>query len=580
MRSVSGFCVAGMALLAAGLPSAVGQQSTPSVDAQVQAVSARFWAWRATEQPLTDDDIPRLERPPRFSARWSAKEVAGYEARIGDLEREWRGVDVTGAPVATQVDWRLVGSAIARVRWELDVLPVWRRSPEFYVQQGLGAAYQAMLPPAPFSDARREDVLLRLESVPRLLDEGRANLTDMRRPYAVVAMGDLEGIEAHMQAFREGVDRTGVMGEEAGRFDRAEEVAAKALVAYREWLRPQVAGMKAETAVGREGYEYFLRNVALMRETPEDMLAVGEHEFARAVAFETLQRAANTGLPETPIYPSLEAQIAEEVKQERIIRSYMISHGILSEPAGVKHYLYRAMPPYIAALSFLGVTDDLTSESRLGENGTSYKSTPREGMPFFDAITARDVRPLMIHEGVPGHYYQMTWSWHNPDPIRRHHYDSESNEGIGFYGEEMMLEAGLFDRTPKTKEAIDSMMRLRALRVVVDVKLALGEFTLAQAAAYLEKTVPMDKATAGDEAASFATGPGQAITYQMGKSDLIQMMTEAREKEGAGFRLQRFQDFVWKNGNVPFSLQKWELLGDKSGVPAVPETFGQEVGTR
>lgn len=564
----------GCAWLVAGAV-AFGQVGTPSgMSDRVQAVSARFWEWRATEQPFTDDDIPRLERPAGFVARWSAADVAGYQRRTRELEAEWRAVDATGAPVAVQVDWRLVGSAIARVRWELEVLPVWRRSPEFYVQQGMGAVYQAMLPPAPFAEGRRADVLLRLESVPRLLEEGKANLTDMRRPYAVVAMGDLDGIEAHMLAFRDGVHATGVMGTEVGQFDVAEERAAKALVSYREWLRPQVAGMKVETAVGQAGYEYFLRNVALMREMPEEMLAVGEQEFARAVAFESLQRAADTGLAEPPIYPNVEAQIAEEVRQERLIRSYLVEHGILSEPAGVKHYLYRAMPPYIVAMSFLGVTDDLTSESRLGEDGTSYKSAPRAGMPFFDTITARDVRPLVIHEGVPGHYYQMAWSWHNPDPVRRHYYDSESNEGIGFYAEEMMLEAGLFDGTPKSKEAIYSMMRLRALRVVVDVKLAMGEFTLAQAAAYLEKTVPMDKATAGDEAASFATGPGQAITYQMGKYDLLRLMTEAREFQGAEFRLKTFQDFVWMNGNLPISLMRWEMLGDKGGVPEVAGTFG------
>ena len=505
--------------------TALGQTARGTAEQRVRAVSARFWDWRATEQPFTDDDIPRLERPAGFTARWSAADVAGYERRIAELEAEWRGVDVTGAPVPVQVDWRLVGSAIARVRWELEVLPGWRRNPEFYVDQGMGAVYVAMLPPGPFSEARRKDVIARLESVPRLLEEGRANLTEMRRPYAAVAMGDLDGIEARMRGFRDGVHATGVMGAEVGRFDAAEERAAKALVGYREWLRPQVAGMKAETAVGRDGYEYFLRNVALMRETPEEMLAVGDGEFARAVSFESLQQAADTGLPETPIYPSLQAQLAEEVRQERSIREYLVGHGILSEPAGVKHYLYRAMPPYIEALSFLGVTDDLTSESRLGEDGTSYKSTPRAAMPFFDAITARDVRPLTIHEGVPGHYYQLAWSWHNPDPVRRHYYDSESNEGIGFYAEEMMLEAGLFDRTPKTKEAIYSMMRLRALRVVVDVRLALGTFTLEQAAAYLEKTVPMDRATARDEAAMFATTPGQAITYQMGKSDLLKLMT-------------------------------------------------------
>lgn len=569
----------GFVWLTAGA-TAFAQAASPSgAEARVQAVSARFWEWRATEQPFTDDDIPRLDRPAGFVARWSAADVAGYERRIGELEAEWRAVDVTGAPVTVQVDWRLVGSAIARVRWELDVLPQWRRSPEFYVQQGMGAVYQAMLPPGPFSEARKQDVVARLESVPRLLDQGKANLTDMRRPYAVVAMGDLDGIEAHMQAFRNGVHRTGVMGEQLGRFDRAEDAAAKALVAYREWLRPQVPRMIAETAVGRAGYEYFLRNVALMRQTPEEMLAVGKQEFARAVAFETLQRAADTGVADAPIYPSLEAQIAEEVRQERLIRAYLVEHGILSEPAGVKHYVYRAIPPYLAAISFLGVTDDLTSESRLDQDGTSYKSPPRAGMPFFDAITARDVRPLMIHEGVPGHFYQLAWSWHNPDPVRRHYYDSESNEGIGFYAEEMMLEAGLFDPTPKTKEAIYSMMRLRALRVTVDVKLALGEFTLEQAAAYLERTVPMDKATAGNEAASFATAPGQAITYQIGKDDLLRLMTEAREVEGDRFRLREFQDFVWLNGNLPISLMRWQMLGDEAGLPPVAPTFAWRTPT-
>lgn len=561
------------------LPLAVFAQGNAggSTEPRVQAMSERFWTWRATEQPFTDDDIPRLERPAGFVARWSAADVAGYERRIAELEAEWRVLDAAGevsrAAVTTQVDWRLVGSAIARVRWELEVLPQWRRNPEFYVDQGLGAVYEAMLPPAPFSAERQHEVLLRLESVPRLLDEGRANLSDMRRPYATVAMSNLDGIEAAMRGFRDGVHDTGVMASEGARFDAAEDRAAKALVAYREWLRPQIAGMAAETAVGRAGYEYFLRNVALLPYTPGQMQAVGETEFARAVGFEALQQAANTGLPETPLYPSAAAQIEEERGQEVVIRGYMEEHGILSEPPGVQHYSYAAIPPYIAALSFLGVTDDLTGPSRLLSNATSYKSPPSAAMPFFDAITARDVRPLMIHEGVPGHYYQMAWSWHSPDPVRRHYYDSQSNEGIGFYAEEMMLVGGLFDQTPRTKEAIYSMMRLRALRVVVDVKLALGEFTLDQAAEYLRQTVPMDRATARDEAAMFASTPGQAITYQIGKYDLLRLMTEAREKDGAAFRLRRFQDYLWLNGNVPFSLLRWELLGNKDRVPPVPETF-------
>src|SRR5437016_6965671 len=101
---------------------------------------------------------------------------------------------------------------------------------------------------------------------------------------------------------------------------------------------------------------------------------------------------------------------------------------------------------------------------------------------------AKDPRGIIVHEGVPGHYFQMSLSWANQDPIRRHYYDSSANEGIGFYAEEMLLHAGLFDDSPRSREFIWNFMRLRALRVEVDVKLALGMFSLDQAAEYLRRS--------------------------------------------------------------------------------------------
>ncbi len=548
--------------------------SAQTAEAKVQALSERFWTWRATEQPFTNDDIPRIERPAGFVSHWSAKDVAGYQQRIGAFEKEWRAIDVSGAPVPVQVDYRLMGSAIARVYWELQVIPDWKRNPFFYVDQGLTSMYMLMLVHEPFSVERQREVVLRLGSVPRLLDEGRANLTDMRQPYAVIAMGDLARIEDRMQRFRDGVHTAANFSpDELAKFDVAEDAAVKALVSYREWLRPQVDGLKKETAVGREGYLYFLRNVALLPYTPEQILADGEIEFQRAVGFEALQQAANKGLPETPVYPTSEAQIADELKLEASMRAYMTSHGVLTgDPTGVQHYKYVPTPPYVGALGFLAVTDDLTSPGRLDKDGISYKGKPTLG-GFWSNITSRDVRPLTNHEGMPGHYFQMAWSMHHPDPVRRYYYDSETQEGIGFYAEEMMMIAGLYDSQPKTKEAIYALNRLRTLRVTVDVKLALGEFTLPQAQAYLTKTVPMDEGTARSEAFMFASTPGQAITYQIGKMDILKGLTMAKLQQGPAFSLQKYQDFVWLNGSVPFSLQRWELLGDKTDVPAIPASF-------
>jgi uncharacterized protein (DUF885 family) len=550
------------------------QLSAQTAEAKVQTLSEKFWDWRATEQPFTNDDIPRLPRPAGYVSHWSAKDVAGYQARIVAFEKEWRALDVSTAPVPVQVDYRLIGSAIARVRFELEVIPDWKRNPFFYVDQGLTATYTLMLEKAPISPARQHEIVLRLESVPRLLDEGRVNLKDMRQPYAFIAMGDLAKIEDRMKRFKDGVHTAaGLTPENLAAFDKAEEAAATSLVAYREWLKPQVDGLKKETAVGREGYLYFLRNVALMSYTPEQILADGEIEFQRAVGFEALQQAANKGVPDLPVYPSLDAQIADEKKQELSMRKFLTDRGVLNgDPEGVKHYYYVPTPPYIGALSFLGVADDLTSPTRLDEDGSSYKGTPRLG-GFWANITSRDVRPLTNHEGMPGHYFQMAWSMHHPDPIRRHYYDSESQEGIGFYAEEMMMIAGLYDNTPKMKEAIYALNRLRTLRVAVDVKLALGQFTQPEAQAYMTKTVPMDEGTARSESFMFACTPGQAITYQIGKMDILKGLTMAKLQQGDKFNLQAYQDFVWLNGSVPFSLQRWELLGDKTDVPAIPATF-------
>jgi uncharacterized protein (DUF885 family) len=220
-------------------------------------------------------------------------------------------------------------------------------------------------------------------------------------------------------------------------------------------------------------------------------------------------------------------------------------------------------------LGALGFTehDDFTSPSRLTEDCIRYVPEPSWKLGYFWRATAMDPRPITVHEGVPGHYFQLCLSWKNEDPIRRHYYDSGANEGIGFYAEEMMLQAGLFDDSPHTREIIYNFMRLRALRVEVDVRLALGEFTLEQAAKYLHEKVPMDEQTSRQEAIAFCTGPGQAITYQIGKLQILKFLAEARMHQGDKFNLRAFHDFLWKNGNVPIALQEWEYLGAGNRVP-------------
>ena len=528
--------------------------------ARLQAFAERFWTWRAASQPASGDDIPRIERPAGWVPDWSSTAVGARRESLRRLEREWRGIDTTGWARPAQVDYRLLGSAIARVHWELDIVRAWRRNPTFYLEQTIGVLHRDLLRAPPFDGARTSEIVRRLERVPRTLDEGKANLTEAVGPFAGLAIDALDGVGPRLDSVARALGPL-LAGPDAARFPGAVKAAARALEAYRGWLAQKLPSLPRQTAVGRDAYVGFLRRVALVPFAPEELVAMARQDWARAVAFEAYERRRNAALPELELFPSLDAQLAREAADETRIRSYLRDKGILTVPDWLRHYRTAPLPAYLAPLGGWGVDDDLTSATRLGEDGTSYRPPPSPALGYFYLATAKDPRPLMVHEGVPGHYIQLALAWAHDDPIRRRYYDSNSNEGIGFYAEEMMLQAGLFDDRPRVREIIYNFMRLRALRVEVDVKLATGEFTIPQAATYLQTTVPMDSATAISEAASFASAPGQAITYEIGKLQILALLTDARLRQGDGFSLRAFHDFVWKNGNVPIALQRWELLG-------------------
>jgi len=305
---------------------------------------------------------------------------------------------------------------------------------------------------------------------------------------------------------------------------------------------------------------FFLNSVALYPFTPEDLLQMAQQEWARMVEFEQMEKNRNRNVPPLKLAPSVQAEIEQEAPDELAIRKFLVDQRILSVPANFPHYTAKPMPGYLDAMDGWGENDDFTGPSRLQENCTRWTPLPSEKLGYFALASAHDDRPLIIHEGVPGHYFQLWLGWNHPDPIRRHYYDSGANEGIGFYAEEMMLQDGLFEHSPHTREMVYNWARLRALRVEVDVKMALGEFTLDQAADYLHRMVPMDAATARDEASWFARAPGAAISYQTGKLQITKFFADARREQDDSFDMKAFNDYVWLNGNVPIALQEWEWM--------------------
>jgi len=541
--------------------------STMSLHAQdtsaLERLADDFWSWRAKSAPFNGDDVPRMERP-GGTRDWSQASIDKRRKDLSEFEARWKKIDTKGWPIPKQVDYKLIGSALARVRWELEINPRWKRDPTFYIEQTLTALTEALTVPAPYDDARSREILTRIQNIPAILEQGVANLDRPPAPFASVAIQALDGVGERLRKMAAAL-RSSTTPSEAD-LKNAVDPAAEALERFRADLQQKLRTLPQQTALGRDAYVFFLKKVALIPYSPEELLAMGRQEWNRAVAFEAYEKNRNKDVPPLKIADNIDKWIADAAAKEQQVRKFLVQREIVTVPDWIQHWTLRPTPEYLRALGFTE-TDDFTAPSRLNENCIRYVPEPSDKLGYFWLATAMDPRPICVHEGIPGHYFQLCLSWKHEDPIRRHYYDSGPNEGIGFYAEEMMLQAGLFDDSPHTREIIYNFMRLRALRVEVDVKLALGQFTLEQAAKYLQERVPMDEQTARQEAIAFSTSPGQAIDYQIGKLQIMKFLSEARMKDGDKFSVRAFHDFVWKNGNVPISLQRWEYLGDPSEVP-------------
>jgi hypothetical protein len=538
------------------------------------ALSEEIESWAQESAFRTSDDIPRLRRRPTWVPEFSPRSVAARRATLADFRGELSALQVPAEDVATQVDVRLLTSVLNRVEWDLRVLRNWERDAVFLVGQVLGPWFDLLLPRPPFDEAVQEGLITVAEAIPAQVAQARENLEragtgDLAR----VAALQLEGIGERFSASVEALGPY-VSTEVQERLQQVTPAACVALEELGRWLAGTATHFSPTEPVGREQFVWFLRHVALVPQDPEELVRAALQDYRRALWAEMLTDNRFRDVPAPPVAASIEEQVERQGDQEAEVREFSEREGLLSQPETLSRYHVAPMPAYLEPLRFLGVTDDLTDQDRLEVDGVSYMPDPGPDLPYFYAANARDPRLGIVHEGA--HYKQLALSWAHPNPVRRRYVDSVANEGIAFYNEELMLLAGLFDDAPHSQSVVHNFNRLRSLRVVVDVNLATGVFTLEQAVDFFVRLVPMDVETAREECAMYLGTPGLAMSYHVGKQQLLALVADAAVAQGRDFSLQALHDRVWQNGNVPFSLQRWEILGDRSEVDALDAGAGDE----
>src|SRR5205823_8769627 len=182
---------------------------------------------------------------------------------------------------------------------------------------------------------------------------------------------------------------------------------------------------------------------------------------------------------------------------------------------------------------------------------------------FYIRAAIEDPRPILGHEGIPGHFLQLSIANHLRDEIRRQHSDNVFVEGWALYGEEMLSRQGLYAENSPAQGQVLRLARYRAARIGVDVNLHTGKWSFEQAVRSFMEAGGLDHEAAEGEAAGAASNPLQKIGYMTGKSQIMGLLGRYRERKEKDFRLGAFHDELISYGSLPVSILEWLMLDDR-----------------
>ncbi|HEY0368212.1 MAG TPA: DUF885 family protein, partial [Chthoniobacterales bacterium] len=189
-----------------------------------------------------------------------------------------------------------------------------------------------------------------------------------------------------------------------------------------------------------------------------------------------------------------------------------------------------------------------------------------ESKNFYIRAAIEDPRPILGHEGIPGHFFQLSIANHNPDEIRRQSDNGVFVEGWALYTEEMLMRTGFYPDNSAAQGQILRLSRYRAARIGVDVNLQTGRWSFEQAMQYFMEAGGLDRESAEGEAAGAASSPTQKIWYITGKWQIMNLLGKYCDKTGESFRLGQFHDELLKNGSLPVTVLEWIMLDDRSSL--------------
>lgn len=543
----------------------ITEKTTMKPSSPLQALAEEFYLWGYEESPVGSSSAGRHDADDRL-ADYGPEAMSRRSARASDFRRRFEAIPKGGAGPDEGADRTLFTSALERDEFGRTVLRRERRDPQLYVDECLNGIFSLLKKEYAPKPVRARAATARLRAMPALLDQGRRNLTEPVGLYADLAVESAEGagplFKDSLEALAEGTPEADVRA-----MHQARDAALASLQGFAGWLRETRPSMKNDFAMGKAHYARWLSRVLLLPLTPDEVVSLGEAELARARATQAwiAPAAAKAPRPKPP-RDQKEFLGSYEANTAGIVR-FLKEREILTIPDHVGPFYCRQLPEAFKPTSpggFMNAPGVFDADPSGFYFIPTYDPKP---VNFFLRAAIEDPRPILAHEGIPGHHLQISIANQHPDPVRRFHDDGVFIEGWAFYTEEMLERCGLYDDRPDTRLQVMQLLRMRAARIAVDVRLATGEWTFEQAVDYFVKEGGLDPEAARGEAAGAAASPGYKIQYLVGKWQIERLLGRVRDREGAAFSLRRFHDRLLSNGSIPISVVESLMMGGSGSEP-------------
>ena len=452
-------------------------------------------------------------------------------------QKKLEAIDTLDWSIPQQVDYQLVKSEMNAMEFRHKVTRPWSRDPAFYAvinfQFGPKMARSIRVPEVPMSKGRLKEFQIELRAIPKILDQARKNLVE---PKADLAFIGIHTKNREGEILRELIPKL--------QTDHPELVsdaqsALKAIDQFKIWLEKIRPEIENESGIGIDNYNWYLKNVAMLPYTWDELLLLCQREYERAITSMKLKEYGNRHKP------------------------------LLDPVDNREDYLYRYNNAMKHMYDFLHKVELFTVPDyfKAPKAANSYLlNTERD---YFEHVLDRYPLPLSVH-GFLGHDLDAQRHKKDEHPIRGKSrlffIDGVRAEALATALEKFLSYTGLLDDIPQAEELMYHLKAFRAIRAVADLKMHSNQQTFEEAFQYVTNYtpygwVPKDSPTIWHDLELYMRKPLYGIGYTIGPVLIERLLTERYLELGKDFNIKKFMDEFMEIGFMPISLLRWEMTG-------------------